>query len=453
MIFLSILLVPVILFPLLFSLPLYVLVFFDICDLTILVLFIAEYCSKLYFAPNRWAHFKSPWHIVDLIIILLPFIQYFPLLDLGISGSPSLLLRLLRLPRAFAVGSRAVAGRRTVSQDKISDEEIPPTIIRQIDLAQKTLQENLTWDDLRSHLSDNSTQEWIDIHNISDDGFAVLSDILQISELHFKSGLVDVIYPHIDYVQQTSFVFLQSGKIVYPEQADHYLTISRSGIITVCNGTKIITISRHSIDMFDEVLCSVYCNSINGSYLVPVLYGILEKTLESYKSILSEIEIEIIQIGRTPKSKLPKDFLARIYQLNKEVSRLISNLIHFKEMLSTITSKKVPLKGFDQSSEEAFKVLQEGAMYLNEIASDLMENLRSIIDLYINQTSFETNRILKVLAVITSISVIPTAVGGLLGMNLVDVPFSVYLWEVVFIIGITMTFAAYVFTKLGWLKT
>jgi Mg2+ and Co2+ transporter CorA len=139
--------------------------------------------------------------------------------------------------------------------------------------------------------------------------------------------------------------------------------------------------------------------------------------------------------------------------LDKEVSRLVSNLVHFKDLLGIIISKKVPLEGFDINAEEAFQVLQDSAVYLNEIAHDSIDNLRSTINLYINQTSFETNRILKILAVITALSVIPTAIGGLLGMNLLDVPFGVYLWQLCLVIGVAMTFALYTFYKLGWLKT
>ena len=171
------------------------------------------------------------------------------------------------------------------------------------------------------------------------------------------------------------------------------------------------------------------------------------------KAVLSEMELEILNIGGTQRSKLPKDFLERIYQLDREVSRLVSNLVHFKDMLSIIISKKVPLEGFDIASEEAFHVLQDKAAYLDEISHNIIDNLRSIIDLYINQTSFETNRILKILAVVTSVSVIPTAISGVIGANLLDVPYDAYLWQVSFVISISMVFVLYTFTKLGWLKT
>jgi Mg2+ and Co2+ transporter CorA len=231
------------------------------------------------------------------------------------------------------------------------------------------------------------------------------------------------------------------------------LTISRSGFIVICTGTKIFTVSRHSTDLFTNVLNRVNQTNHNQSFMVAALYEILEQTLEIYKQVLGEIEIELLKINSTTRAKLPKDFLERIYMLDKEVSRLVSNLMHFKDLLSIIIAKKVPLEGFDKTAEESFQILQDGAVYLNEIAHDTIDNLRSTIDLYINQTSFEANRILKILAVITAISVIPSAVGGLMGMNLLDVPFGAYLWQICFIIGAAMTFALYMFYKLGWLKT
>ncbi len=90
---------------------------------------------------------------------------------------------------------------------------------------------------------------------------------------------------------------------------------------------------------------------------------------------------------------------------------------------------------------------------MKEISDDLVESLHSNIDLYINHESFETNRVLKILAVITSIAVIPAAVGGLLGMNILGEPFQAHLWEIAFPIVLTASFAIYAFVKLGWLKT
>jgi Mg2+ and Co2+ transporter CorA len=453
MIFLSLLIVPIILVPIFVDLSSAALGFLDICDWMIVILFIAEYASKLYLAPNRWKHFKSPWHLVDLFIITVPFVGLLPMLGFAVVGSPSLLLRLLRLPRALAVSGRAVGGRRAGSSIAQKVEETgPATVIRQVD-SDLTVTHNLTWDELRAHVADVKHEEWLDLNYVSDEGFSRLSEILGVAEPHFKSALMDDIYPHIDYVRKSSFIFVQSGEIQYPETANKFLTIERSGIIVICNGTKIITVSRHSVDLLDEVKNMVSRTRKSQGFVVPVLYSILEYMLDAYKEVLSEVELEVLKIGGTPRSKLPKDFLERIYMLDKEVSRLVSNLVHFEDMLSIIVSKKVPLEGFDHAAEEAFHILQDGAGYVNEISHDLSGNLRSIIDLYINQTSFETNRILKILAVITAISVIPSAIGGLLGTNMLDTPYGATLWQLSFIVSVSMAFVAYTFIKLGWLKT
>jgi Mg2+ and Co2+ transporter CorA len=453
MIFLSLIIIPIIILPFLFELSPTVLSFFGICDGVILILFIVEYLLKLYVAQDRWSHFKSPWHFVDLVIITLPFMQYLPLLNIAVIGSPSLLLRLLRVPRAVAIGGRVIASRRNNEIAYQEEQARHQSVIRQVD-ANLQITHNLTWTDLKTYMADPKCPEWFDIQYISSEGFSQLSNILGIPEPHFKSSLVDDIYPHIDYIQNASFIFLQSGRVRYPiDNATKYLTISRSGIIVICNGEKIITVSQHATDLMDDVIEAVKHNDHVDGFVVPVLYSMLDHMLNEYRSILQEIELEIIEIGNTERSKLPKDFLERIYQMDKEVSRLVSNLLHFKDMLAIITSRKVTLEGFDKQSEEAFHLLEETAGYLNEIAHDTIENLRSIIDLYINQTSFEANRILKILAVITAISVIPSAVSGILGTNLIDVPYDATLWQLTFIITISMSFATYTFVKLGWLKS
>jgi Mg2+ and Co2+ transporter CorA len=453
MILLSLILIPIIIVPFLVELPNDALNFLEMCDLIILILFITEYALKLYVAQDRWRHFKSPWHIVDLVIIVLPFMQYLPLIDIGITGSPSLLLRLLRIPRALAVSGRVIAGRRNTEIAYRDEQAEHPTLIRQVD-SNLNVTPHLSWDDFKAHMADAKSSEWLDIQYISNEGFNKLSNILGIPEPHFKSSMVDEIYPHIDYVQKVSFIFLQSGKVSYPaDNATKFLTISRSGIIVICAGKKIITVSQHSTGIMGNILEKIKQKNHDDGFVIHALYNILDHMLNEYRSLLSEIELEVIEIGNTERSKLPKDFLERIYQMDKEVSRLVSNLLHFKDMLSIITSRRVTLEGFDESTEEEFRLLEETSGYLNEIAHDTIENLRSIIDLYINQTSFEANRILKILAVITAISVIPSAVSGILGTNLLDVPYGATLWQLTFLITISMSFVAYTFVKLGWLKS
>jgi Mg2+ and Co2+ transporter CorA len=452
MVFLSLLILPIILIPLFITLSASWLSFFEICDVTIIIFFVAEYFSKFYLAKSQWEYFKSPWHLVDLAVVILSFASYIPFIGLRGRGSTALLLRLLRLPRALAVGGRTAGGRmRSQATVQVTVETPPATIIRQVEEDLATEHDGLTWDEVEAHLR-TKDHEWMDIHNITEEGILRLSAMLGVPAHHFRPGHVDEIYPRVEYLQQMSFIFLQSGEIRYPELAEHYLTIARRGEIIIAKGPKIISASPHGIDMYKKALAEVRTHRSEHSFSVLVIYGILDATLKEYRSLFSEIELEVTRIGSTPRAKLPRDFLRRMYELNKEVVRLVSNLVHFKELLGAMLSGRISLEGFDESAEEDFRTIQEETAYMNEIADDIVEHIRTIIDLYINQSSFETNRILKILAVITSLAVIPAALSGILGANLRGQPFSLELWQLVLVILITMSFVGYCFYKLGWLR-
>ncbi len=451
MIFFSLLVLPTVLIPYFFKLTPQQLSFFDIIDWTIVIIFVAEYTLKLYLAENRWKHFKSPWHIVDLIIVIIPFIQFAPALN-TIPGHPSLLFRVFTFPRVIAVSSRAAIGRRNKTTPPAAPQKQPAAIITLVTPDLKVTG-NIQWGELQTHLW-SDTEQWIDIENLSEEGFTSLSDMLGIPEARFKSNFVDEIYPHIDAVEKVAFIFLQSGKIKYPEDSASYLTIARSGLVVICTQKKILTVSKHRVEqLFKKVLSDAHKKIPDSSFVVNQLYNVINNVLNDYKGLLTEIEIEVIKIGSIPKTRLPKDFLERAYQFGKEVGRLVSNLVHFKEMLNRLGSRNLRLEGFSEQAKESLHALQENATFLNETADDVMGNLNGIIDLYINQTSFDSNRILKILAVITAVSVVPSTIGAVLGMNLLDVPFEAFLWQLVLVIGIIMLFMTYIFTKLDWLKT
>ena len=132
---------------------------------------------------------------------------------------------------------------------------------------------------------------------------------------------------------------------------------------------------------------------------------------------------------------------------------MVSSLLHLKEILSIITTGRMPLEGFAEKHRKLFEILFEEAVYLYETAQNARENLISLIDLYINTTSYEMNKVMRVIAVITCLAVIPTLVGGLFGMNLIDNPWNVRLWQVVIIVATAMLGSAWVFYKLGWFKS
>ena len=258
-------------------------------------------------------------------------------------------------------------------------------------------------------------------------------------------------FPHVDYIQNMSFIFLQSGQIRYPGGADRYLTIAKHGEVVICRGSKIISASPHGLDLFKRALEDVQNRLDQHGFVASVLYGLLDAALKEYRSIFNEIEREVTMIGSTPRSKLPATSSRGCTSSTRRSPGSHPTCCTSRNSSGVATSRSVPLEGWG-SSQDDFKSLQDETSYLSDIADDVLDGVHTLIELYINQSSFETNRILKILAVITAFSIIPSAVGSALGMNLLDVPYPFDLWQIVTVIGFLMAFIAYCFVKLGWLR-
>ena len=157
------------------------------------------------------------------------------------------------------------------------------------------------------------------------------------------------------------------------------------------------------------------------------------------------------QEERIPLKERPANFLELTFHLRKEVNQIVPSLLHLKEIILVITSQRVPLEGFNADHEKIFDILADEAAYLHETASNARDNLLSLIDLYINTTSYEMNKVMRVIAVITSLGIIP-AVLGLLGSNILGNPWDIQLWQVFGVVAVTMLFLGWVFYRLGWLK-
>ena len=457
MIVLTLLMVPIIIIPIFATLSQDVLDFFEACDILIICIFIFEYTLKLYFAQDRWSHFKAGMHILDLIIIILPFIEFFPMFN--ISGSPTLLLRLLRLPRALIVGSRSVVTR--LHSNEIAEETTKPesiTQIRSLDSQFTGVQEGMNWDQLESCCNDIS-QQWLDIYDINEQDFQRFGKFLKISEQHIRSRLLEDGYPRIDYLEKLSIILIHLCDLRFPDENYRYTTIEKTSIMIICNDNDIITLSNNHVNLFENISEEIKQKSLRDtknkedSFVLNVLYGIIQFIIKKYKNILDDIDIEIHKMENLPRAQTPSDFLERIFQFKKEVSNLSSDLNHLKVLLNNIVSRRVPLRAFNQSWQEFFDILLDEVSYLHESANTAKENVLSIIDLHINRTSYETNSVMKVLAVITCLAVVPSIIGGLLGENLIDMPFPAYLWQIVFFVFIGMLFIAYIFYKLGWMKS
>jgi Mg2+ and Co2+ transporter CorA len=450
MIVLALVMIPIVVIPLVVDLPASISQTFHLADYTIIAVFIIEYFLKMAVAPNIPRYVVNPWRLLDLLVIILPF---FDLLQLFSGfGRWSPMLRLLRLTRIVAAGGRAIDRKVAKHTSDVSPKSGPPAMkIRTIDRELGNINDTISLEKVAGYLG-NKTQTWIDISSVSESDLFDISRILGIPHMVLENELVEESYPRIDYFESYSMIFARVADMGMNESGTGRVSVTREGLLVICYGQNIITISKTDSGLFSRVLEKAKKLSSQGETLaVSILYTILKYSLEKDSQVINAIEHELMVLENIPLKNRPSSFLESTFYLKKEVNQLVPSLLHMKEMAAMITAKRVTLDGFQEKHERLFDMLADEATYLKETAENARDNLLSLIDLYINTKSFELNKVMRLVAVITSLSIIP-AVGGLLGSNIIGNPWNIELWQVFGGIVVLMLAGLWIFLRLGWLK-
>ena len=452
MVFLAILLVPVVLIPIFITLPNSWRSLIQYVDYVILGIYVLEYVLKTALATNIIKHILNPWHLLDLLIIGLPLASLLPFASAGFSvHSP--LLRLIRIVRVLAVGGRTVdrRNRMTAEPNQPLSSRKSPIAVKVIDGRLETAPVIITIEKIPQYLQ-NKSNTWIDISSISEDNLASLSAVLGIPRLILESELNEASYPRVDYFDHYSMIYTRIVNYKLQDGDSIRLEVSRGGLLVVCLDQNIITLSTSKTEAFDKILEKARkLHAPEDPAVVTVLYALMKYVLEKNKHVITALEQQLMEIENIPLKSRPSNFLETTFYLRKEVNQIVPGLLHLKEVLSIIADKRVPLAGFNENHEKIFDILLDEAGYQYETANSARDNLLSLIDLYINTTSYEMNKVMRIIAVITCLGIIP-AVMGLLGSNILGNPWNIELWQVFGILGAIMLATIWIFYRLGWLK-
>jgi Mg2+ and Co2+ transporter CorA len=274
---------------------------------------------------------------------------------------------------------------------------------------------------------------------------------INIPRFVLESKIIQEAFPRIDFFKGYTTIFLWDSKISGTEPHSKQFQISKTGMLIICMGNRIVTLSTGLSDLFDSVTSKGLLLE-SEPFPIRVLYTILKKKIADYEEIVRVIENRTVNLEEIPVSRTSPEFLEETFQLKKEIQKIVNNLWHFRQVLDHLRSNTVALKDMDEDQLKLFDTLYDESVYMYETAQNTRESLLSLIDLHINTVSYDLNRVMRVLAIITCLGVIPGIIGGLLGANLIDTPYPITLHEVMLLVGSLMIIGLYVFYKKGWLR-
>lgn len=425
---------------------------FDWTNTVIMILFVVEYAGKLLVAETRWAFVRQPWHLLDLLIILLVGVDVCFNVSIGGAGRVAPLLRLSRLLRFFrwfAIAGRTVHRSSGFLEVRVSP---PPALPRQMTIRfieNAMAATSLHQDELAEYLH-SPAETWIDIQGFSEQDGDFISDALGISKYLLSERLIQESFPRLVYAQAHTTIYLRDARLLRQSDAKEFV-ISMMGVVIICAQAKLLTICAEQSDLFDRILQDGL-SMPNAALNMRILHAILKRTLRDYEAIVHVLERKTTLFEEETERTVSDAFLRETFVLRRQIQKVLTSLWHFRQVLAQIHTRKVALGEIQPDALELFALLHSETEYLYETLANVKDSLISLIELHINTVSFEMNRVMKILAVLTCLSMIPAMISGLLGQNLIDQPFHITFPEIVFLTVVLMLIGVYAFWRKGWLR-
>ncbi|HVY61706.1 MAG TPA: CorA family divalent cation transporter, partial [Planctomycetota bacterium] len=310
---------------------------------------------------------------------------------------------------------------------------------------------SVTWGEFLAELA-NPDEDWFYISGVYPEEFGRISEALRLPAGFLWSKLVDGSYPRIDVLEGYLTVFVHYPRVKQVEGAASGLEIERTGTLIVGSAQNLVTLAREPRGLHERMIEVLEAVDPNVPFLVRIMYALIRHLIERYGEVVEALERQVALLENLPATESSQRFLEASFHLKRQIATTSGNLWHFKEMVRALAEKRVPLRGFDAARHQSmFEVLADDANYRYETANNVREALISLIELHLNVVSFEMNKVMRILAIVTTVALVPSVAGGLFGMNLDGIP-HVPFWNIVFGVGVGMTVCLYVFAVKGWLR-
>lgn len=436
---------------------------FDFATYIVIAAFIAEYILKLYLAESKISYIADLWHVLDLLIIVLAMLDF---LNLGPdlvahNGRMSIALRIvvfaLQPFLAFVLTGRTIA--RAMPLPPLEDAKKLESELQIATLNSKGFINRPLNGEQASLIMPEVGPVWIHLQDVKSLDLKYIEKATSVPIDLLESKLIKASFPRIDYIGSIPSIFIWDS-IAKP--ADHKkdgahididaFNINTNGILIVYLDDNIITFSTGKGDLFDRI-SSHKLPLEEESFRASILFTILKQKIEDYGEIVRSIEGRTIRFEELPVNKTSPKFLEETFYIKKELQKTISNLWHFRRVVHHIVDNEdlfFPEISKDQSHK--LDSLHAESDYLYETSQNTRDSLISLIELHINTVSYDMNRVMKVIAVITCLAIIPAIAGGLLGVNLTDNPYPLKITEVFSLVFFLMLMGVYTFYKMHWLK-
>jgi Mg2+ and Co2+ transporter CorA len=415
--------------PMLFALPPWLERGIAVGEWAIIALFALEYLVNLALARDRVRFALNPWRVLDAVIILAPLASLLPFAPQFARSSPA--LRVLRLARVIIFGARARRGLSLSDEGEAAGGPVRPVRVSALGPNDQRARAS-DWRQLLDW-SIAPTSVWMHAENLDAAHIQEIARVVGLPHVMLEAALRETSYPRLESSKRWgAFALSLPGP-------------QRTPVLLLVAENHLLSLSLHAVELqtqpgFADLPWGARCT-----------LHVIRRVLQDNEALAAVVEQELRELEDFDADETPQSFFAATFRLKRTLALAKGDLWRLRNLLAMLAEGRRELPGLKR--ERGFlRELSEQADYLHETVDKAQEQLLTLLDLHLTIASYDVNRFMRLLAVVSSLAIIPTIVGGLLGMNILGNPWPVTLSQIAFVTFILMLAVLYAFLAKGWLR-
>ena len=286
---------------------------------------------------------------------------------------------------------------------------------------------------------------WIDFNAPTNEEIELLREPLQFHPLSIEDCTHTLQRPKLDYYDDYNFFVAQAinPNNLEKEEVDFFL------------GADYIVTFHHNINREIDDVWNRFELTKSPSEWDPslVLYHVFDKIVDNYFPLIYKFEDLLNEIDENSADRSMEELLEDLFDSRHDLLSLRHVITPMRDLVYRMINSN-RLTGI-LARKEYFSDIHDHLLKLAEMVEASRELTTDIRDSYLSLNLHETNRVMKVLTVITTIFMPLTFIAGIYGMNFENMPEITWTYGyfgalfVMLIIGIGMFFW---FRKKGWFK-
>ncbi|WP_251551805.1 magnesium/cobalt transporter CorA [Neobacillus muris] len=286
---------------------------------------------------------------------------------------------------------------------------------------------------------------WIDFHQPTDEEIEKLINPLGFHPLAIEDCIQFLQRPKLDYYEDYTFFVTQAlnQDTITKEEIDFFLS---SNYIVTFHYQPSIEIS----EVWNRLSQSAHAKKWDPAH---VLYNVIDRMVDNYFPLVYKIEDRLNEIDENSGQRSMEALLEDLFDTRHQLLSLRHTVTPMRDLIYRILNSQRMTEM--QGKMVYFSDIHDHLLKLTEMIEASRELTTDIRDSYISINSNQTNHVMKVLTVITTIFMPLTFIAGIYGMNFQHMPELTWKYGyfgiliIMFLIGAGMSWW---FMKKGWFK-